>query len=52
MRANIQNPEGNNPFEKAKKKGKRKTPDFRSAAFNDNRRNARQMPTRRLQRGR
>ncbi|MEU8799129.1 hypothetical protein [Spirillospora sp. NPDC048819] len=53
MRA-INNPEAN-PFTKSKKKGKRKNPDFRSANFANNagnRRNARQMPTRQLNRGR
>ncbi|MDL4773846.1 MULTISPECIES: hypothetical protein [Thermomonosporaceae] len=50
MRAINQNQEGVNPFEKAKKKGRRKTPDFNRAAFAN--RNARQMPARRLQRGR
>jgi hypothetical protein len=48
MRA--KNPD-NNPFP-AKKKGKNKKPDFKSAAFANNRRNARQMPTRQLNRGR
>jgi hypothetical protein len=40
-----------NPFP-TKRKGKNKKPDFRSAAFANNRRNARQMPTRQLNRGR
>ncbi|MFV2173530.1 hypothetical protein ACFHW2_25210 [Actinomadura sp. LOL_016] len=46
----------NIPFPNAKKKNKknkRKGPDVKSAAFaNNNRRNARQMPTRQLNRGR
>ncbi|MGP4022678.1 hypothetical protein [Actinomadura sp. 3N407] len=50
MRA-LNNPEPN-PFAKSKKKGKRRNPDFRSANFANNRRNARQMPTRQLNRGR
>ncbi|MEU8118447.1 hypothetical protein AB0C21_07030 [Spirillospora sp. NPDC049024] len=40
------------PFIKSRKKGKRKNSDFRSANFANNRRNARQMPTRQLNRGR
>ncbi|XRQ06712.1 hypothetical protein ACN3XK_60960 [Actinomadura welshii] len=42
------------PFAKSKKnkKGKRRNTDFRSANFANNRRNARQMPTRQLNRGR
>ncbi|MFI0412235.1 hypothetical protein [Actinomadura sp. 3N508] len=50
MRATA-NPESN-PFAKSKKKGKRRNPDIRSANFANNRRNARQMPTRQLNRGR
>ncbi|MFD0683509.1 hypothetical protein [Actinomadura fibrosa] len=52
MRA-IHNQESD-PFSKAKKKGKRRTPDVRSAAFaaGNGRRNARQLPTRQLNRGR
>ncbi|WP_158079104.1 hypothetical protein [Actinomadura sp. CNU-125] len=43
----------NIPFPNAKKKNKRKGPDVKSAAFaNNNRRNARQLPTRQLNRGR
>ncbi|MFI0369164.1 hypothetical protein ACH35V_14875 [Actinomadura sp. 1N219] len=45
------NPESN-PFAKSKKKGKRNNTDFRSANFANNRRNARQLPTRQLNRGR
>ncbi|WP_179278700.1 hypothetical protein [Actinomadura mexicana] len=40
------------PFAKSRKKGKRKNSDFRSANLANNRRNARQMPTRQLNRGR
>jgi hypothetical protein len=50
MRA-IDNPEST-PFSNARKKGRRKKSDPRSANFANNRRNARQMPTRQLQRGR
>ncbi|WP_157437976.1 hypothetical protein [Actinomadura latina] len=50
MRA-IDNPESA-PFVNSKKKGKRKNSDIRSANFANNRRNARQMPARQLQRGR
>lgn len=50
MRA-IHNPESD-PFSKSKKKGRRRTPDSKSAGFAGNRRNARQMPTRQLNRGR
>jgi hypothetical protein len=42
----------NDPFTKSRKKGKRKNSDFRSANVANNRRNARQMPTRQLNRGR
>ncbi|GAA3929450.1 hypothetical protein GCM10023085_08540 [Actinomadura viridis] len=54
MRAIHQNSGDDKPFQKAmKKKGKNKNADFRSANFARNaRRNARQMPTRQLQRGR
>ena len=53
MRAIHQNPESNDPFAKALKKGrKRKNRDPRAAAFAQQRRNARQLPTRQLQRGR
>ncbi|NDU76238.1 hypothetical protein GWI34_26950 [Actinomadura sp. DSM 109109] len=40
------------PFSQNRKKGKRKMADPRSANFANNRRNARQMPTRQLNRGR
>ncbi|MFI0480323.1 hypothetical protein [Actinomadura sp. 9N215] len=50
MRA-LNNPESD-PFAKSKKKGKRKKHDVRSANFANNRRNARQLPTRQLNRGR
>lgn len=50
MRAINQNQEGVNPFEKAKKKGRRKTPDFNRAAFAN--RNARQILNPPPQRGR
>ncbi|WP_242902698.1 hypothetical protein [Actinomadura terrae] len=50
MRA-MNNPESD-PFAKSKKKGKRKNNDFRAANLAGNRRNARQMPTRQLNRGR
>ena len=51
MRA-LNNPESN-PFAKSKKKGKAKNRDFRSSNFaNNNRRNARQAPTRQFNRGR
>lgn len=47
------NPETNiDPFSRSRKKGKRKNSDPRSANFANNRRNARQMPTRQLNRGR
>ncbi|WP_433465099.1 hypothetical protein [Spirillospora sp. CA-128828] len=42
----------NDPFPKPKKRGKRNNADFRAANFANNRRNARQMPTRQLNRGR
>ncbi|MBE1532788.1 hypothetical protein [Actinomadura algeriensis] len=43
----------NIPFPNAKKlKNKRKGPDTKSAAFANNRRNARQQPTRQFNRGR
>ncbi|MFB4304577.1 hypothetical protein [Actinomadura sp. GTD37] len=50
MRA-INNPESD-PFAKFQKKGKRKKSDVRSANFANNRRNARQPPTRQFNRGR
>ncbi|MEU5995161.1 hypothetical protein ABZ806_39815 [Spirillospora sp. NPDC047418] len=50
MRA-IHNPESA-PFPNSKKKGKRKNSDARSANFANQRRNARQLPTRQLNRGR
>ncbi|WP_158581384.1 hypothetical protein [Actinomadura spongiicola] len=40
------------PFAKSRKKGKRKNHDFRSANLMNNRRNARQLPARQLNRGR
>ncbi|WP_157430290.1 hypothetical protein [Actinomadura macra] len=40
------------PFAKSRKKGKRKNQDIRSANLATSRRNARQMPTRQLNRGR
>ncbi|QKG23062.1 hypothetical protein [Actinomadura verrucosospora] len=48
MRAN--NPE-NNPFQ-PKKKARKDKPDFRSASFANNRRNAGRMPARQFNRGR
>lgn len=52
MRAIHNNP-APAPFARTKKKGKRKNADFRSMKFADNnRRNARQLPTRQLNRGR
>ncbi len=51
MRA-INREMGNDPFANARKKGRRKNSDSRSANFANNRRNARQMPTRQLNRGR
>lgn len=43
----------NDPFAKAgKKKNRRKNSDFKANFANNNRRNARQMPARQLNRGR
>ncbi|GLW66095.1 hypothetical protein Arub01_43400 [Actinomadura rubrobrunea] len=54
MRAIHLNINSNDPFSKAAKKGKKRTSrDPRAAAFaHHHRRNVRQLPTRRLQRGR
>jgi hypothetical protein len=54
MRAIQQNSGDENPFQKAlQKKAQRKNRDPRSSGFaHHHARNARQMPTRRLQRGR
>lgn len=43
---------GSAPFANAKKKGARKKSEFRSANLANQRRNARRMPARQLQRGR
>lgn len=47
----MNNPESN-PFAKSTKKGKRKNRDFKTAKLANNRRNARRLPTRQLNRGR
>jgi hypothetical protein len=55
MRATNQNANEEKPFQKAmKKKGRGRDTDARTAGFarGAQRRNARQMPTRQLQRGR